>query len=114
MSMNKMNGSAPSTKIRVAVIVEPDGVGFYAHCPAFEGIHIDGATPEEALKRTHDAVEWYLGSLIRHGEPLPVGPDCEVIDGLPQTHAYAMHTVAPTGAFRKNLDMSWPLACGTS
>ena len=91
-------------RIRVSVVVEPDGDGFHAYCPAFEGLHIDGKTPEEALERTSDALRWYLDSLERHGDPLPVGPDCVVDDGLPPIPTY----IAPAGAILQHVEVPWP------
>lgn len=62
-------------KIRVRVVVEPDEDQFYVHAPALPGLHIDGPTKKEALRRTRDGIRAYLDSLKNRGEPLPVGPD---------------------------------------
>ena len=67
-------------RIKVSVVVEQDGERFHAYCPAFEGLHIDGESEKEAIARTCKALDWYLDSLERNGDPLPVGPDC-VVDG---------------------------------
>ncbi len=91
-------------KIRVSVVVEPDGGGFHAYCPAFKGLHIDGETQQDAIERTCRALEWYLDSLERHGDPLPVGPDCVVEDGRPRI---PVHSVPP-GAILKNVEVPWP------
>lgn len=58
---------------RVNVIVEPDEIGFHAYCPALKGLHTCGDTKEEALSNVSDAVVAYLQSLIKHGEPIPIG-----------------------------------------
>ena len=92
-------------KFRILVIVEPDDHGFHAYCPAFEGLHIDGETVEQAIERTVDALEWYLRSLERHGDPLPVGPDCVVIEGRPHPPVFT----ASADAFLENIEMPWPL-----
>ena len=60
-------------QVSVLVIVEKDGPGFYAHAPALKGLHIDGATEEEALKNAEEAIDVYFESLRKHGEPLPEG-----------------------------------------
>ena len=57
----------------VQIIVEPDEGGFYAYCPALKGLHVGGDTEEEALQNARDATIAYLHSLIRHGEPIPIG-----------------------------------------
>lgn len=66
--------------IRVTTIIEPDDDGFHAYCPAFPGLHIDGPTIEETKRRTIPAIELYLVSLAKHGDPIPVGPHC-VVEG---------------------------------
>ncbi|MBA7490765.1 hypothetical protein ES702_01308 [subsurface metagenome] len=61
------------TNYRIQVIIEPDGPGFHAYCPALEGLHTCGETEEEALKNAKDAISAYLQSLIKHNDPIPVG-----------------------------------------
>ena len=90
--------------IRVSVVVEPDGERFHAHCPAFEGLHIDGATEQEAVERTCEALAWYLDSLERHGDPLPVGPDCVVEGDRQRVPVYRV----PVGSILKSVDVPWP------
>lgn len=60
-------------RIKVEFIVKPDGESFHAYCPALKGLHVDGATVEEALENAETAADLYLQSLIEHGEPLPLG-----------------------------------------
>lgn len=60
-------------KFKVEVIVEPDEDGFHAFCPALKGLHVDGGTREEAVANARDAVLAYVASLIKHGDPLPLG-----------------------------------------
>lgn len=62
-------------RLSFSVLVEPDGDGFYAHCPTFKGIHVDGKTEDEAFNHAVEAVRCYLFSLARHGEPIPVGAE---------------------------------------
>lgn len=68
--------------LSVSVVVEPDEDRFHAYCPALKGLHVDGDTVEEALGRIPDAVDVYVASLNRHGDPLPIGPDCKVTRGV--------------------------------
>lgn len=65
-------------KVRVTVVIEPDGEQFHAYCPALPGIHINGPTVEEACERTIPAIEWYLDSLDEQGDPIPVGPGLDI------------------------------------
>jgi predicted RNase H-like HicB family nuclease len=69
------------SRLSFSVLVEPDGDEFYAHCPAFKGIHVDGQTEEEAFRHAIQAVNCYIESMIRHGEPLPECAEYEVDGG---------------------------------
>jgi predicted RNase H-like HicB family nuclease len=87
--------------LRFRAIVEPDDGGFHAYCPAFKGLHVDGATQKDALRNLAEAASAYLNSLAAHQEPLPIGPDCaldEEEQGLQ----------IPPGALSEYLDLQWP------
>ena len=88
--------------LRIQIIVARDGRGFHAYCPAFKGIHMYGRTEQEALDRAKDGVLWYLRSLDRHDDPIPVGLGC-VIDEPAEMQI-------PRGAVQQNMDVRWPLA----
>ena len=60
-------------EFKVRVIIEHDGDGFHAYCPALKGLHTCGDTPEEVLSNAKDAAIAYLRSLIKHGDPIPIG-----------------------------------------
>jgi len=62
---------------RIQVVIEPDEGGFHAYCPALKGLHTCGETEQEALQNAKDAAIAYLQSLLKHGDPIPVG----VIEG---------------------------------
>jgi predicted RNase H-like HicB family nuclease len=54
------------------VRLEKDEDGYVvAECPALPGCLTQGKTREEALANIKDAIEGYLVSLRKHGEPLP-------------------------------------------
>ena len=63
----------PIIEFRIEVVIEPDDSGFHAYCPALKGLHTCGDTEEEALRNARDAATTYLQSLIKHGDPIPVG-----------------------------------------
>ena len=87
--------------LKISVIVERDEDGsFYAHAPALKGLHVDGATEQEALHNAMEAVQAYLESLSQHGDPLPIGPDLTV-------HEEAIPEVPP-GALLHSLTVQWP------
>lgn len=56
----------------ILICVENDGDAYYAHCPALEGVHVDGETREEALENAKVAAVLYIKSLIKHGDPIPI------------------------------------------
>lgn len=68
-----MHGGKPMIEFVITVVVESDDDSFHAYCPALKGLHTCGATEEEALRNAADAAVAYLRSLIKHGEPIPVG-----------------------------------------
>jgi predicted RNase H-like HicB family nuclease len=77
----------------VMIVIEPDGDGFHAFCPALKGLHIDGQTEEEALQNAMEGAILYLESLIRHGDPIPIGVGVRDIDeyGIPP-QSYPKHS----------------------
>lgn len=91
-------------KIQVSVVLERDEDRFHAYCPAFQGLHIDGRSEEQALERTRTALELYMNSLSRHDDPLPVGPYCVVEDDMSPSAEYRV----PADAILKNIEIPWP------
>lgn len=59
-------------RFTVDIVIEPDGDQFHAYAPALKGLHVGGATEDEALKNAIDATELYLTSMINHGDPIPL------------------------------------------
>jgi len=57
-------------KFRVLIEQDEDGV-FIASCPTFPGCVSDGPTREQAVVNIKDALEGYLTSLVKSGDPLP-------------------------------------------
>ncbi len=58
--------------MRYRVTIEQDEEGVYvAECPSLPGCISQGATRQEALANIKDAIEGYLESLRKHGEPIP-------------------------------------------
>ena len=69
-----MNGvGVPIVEFLVGIEVEPDEGGFHAFCPALSGLHVGGDTKEEALQNAKEAAKAYIVSLMKHGEPIPLG-----------------------------------------
>ncbi len=86
--------------LRISVVVTPDGDGYHAYTPALKGLHVDGATIQEAVNNAVKAIEVYLTSLELHGDPLPIGPDLSVHEEITQE--------VPQDAILRNVTMQWP------
>ncbi len=54
--------------------LEDDG-SYHAFCPTLPGCHSYGATIEEAKKNVKEAIEAYVESLAKDGEPIPEEKD---------------------------------------
>ena len=82
---------ATERKVRVRfsvnIVVEPDDGQFHAFCPALKGLHVGGRTEKEALKNAVDGAIVYLESLIKRGDPIPIGVAVERLSaGRRETH----------------------------
>jgi antitoxin HicB len=67
--------------MRYRVYIEPDEDGiFVATCPSLSGCVSQGRTRAEATANIREAIEGYLKSLRKHGDPLPPSIIEEVIE----------------------------------
>ena len=66
-------------KFRITIEQDEDGV-FIAECPSLPGCISQGRTRAEALENIQDAIQGYLESLRKHGEPIPPGIDEEIVE----------------------------------
>jgi predicted RNase H-like HicB family nuclease len=96
-------------KIKIAVEVERDGDSFYAHCPGLKGLHVDGATEEEAVHNAMEAASLYVDSMIRHNDPLPVG-------AYLRTEEQYLRPSQSRRSLSRNVEVPWPTAqvCGVN
>lgn len=88
-------------RMKVSIVVEPDGKSFHAYCPAFSGLHVDGVSVDDAVKHAKEAVRIYVTSFIMNREPLPLGPDCSILkeEQIPPV---------PPGALLRYFELQWP------
>lgn len=60
------------TEREYVIIIHPDETsGYWTEVPALPGCGSQGETVEEAAAMTRDAIQAYLASLIKHGDPIP-------------------------------------------
>jgi len=59
-------------KFLVYLEVAEEG-GYIASCPQLPGCVTQGETVEEAMAMVKDAIQGYIASLQKHGEPIPQG-----------------------------------------
>jgi predicted RNase H-like HicB family nuclease len=61
------------------VILHPEEEGgYWVECPSLPGCISQGDTKEEALVNIKEAIEAYIESLQKHGEPIPEDDAIEV------------------------------------
>ena len=77
-SANQLNGflngmvKHAGLKLKYRIIVEQDEDGiFVAEAPSLPGCVSQGNTRDEALVNVKEAIEGYLESLRKHGDPIP-------------------------------------------
>jgi antitoxin HicB len=66
-------------KFRVVIEQDEDGK-FIASCPTLPGCVSDGSTRDEALVNMKDAMEGYLTSLSKSGDPIPAPITEEIVE----------------------------------
>ena len=66
-------------KYRVYLEQDEDGV-FVASCPALPGCVSQGETRRDATANMQEAIEGYLKSLQKHGDPVPPSILEEIIE----------------------------------
>ncbi len=66
-------------KFRVLIHEDEDGM-FVAECPTLPGCVSQGKTRAEARENIAEAIEGYLASLKKHGEPIPPPIHEEVVE----------------------------------
>jgi antitoxin HicB len=66
-------------KYRVVIEQDEDGV-YVVECPSLPGCISQGKTRAEALVNIQDAIQGYLASLKKHGEPVPPPITEEIIE----------------------------------
>lgn len=58
--------------MKYRIVIEPDEDGkFVAHCPTLPGCWSQGDTRDAAKRNIADAINGYLESLRKNGDPIP-------------------------------------------
>jgi predicted RNase H-like HicB family nuclease len=68
----KVKINTKELKFKVPIIVEPDGVIYYARSPALPGLMMDGVTEAEALQSAREGAAALLRCMIHDGDPIPL------------------------------------------
>jgi antitoxin HicB len=68
-----------AVKFRVIIEQDEDGI-FVASCPALPGCISQGKTRAEAQANIREAIQGYLESLAKHGEPIPPAISEEIVE----------------------------------
>ncbi|HLJ39863.1 MAG TPA: type II toxin-antitoxin system HicB family antitoxin [Candidatus Acidoferrales bacterium] len=66
-------------RFRVLVSQDEDGM-FVAECSNLPGCVSQGKTHDEAITNIRDAIQGYLASLQKHGEPIPPSIHEEIVE----------------------------------
>ena len=66
-------------KFRTLIEEDEDGA-FVATCPTLPGCVSQGRTRDEARRNIIEAIEGYLESLKKHGDPIPPSIHEEMVD----------------------------------
>ena len=58
--------------MKFLITLEGDEDGFIvASCPILPGCHSQGKDREEAIANITEAIQAYIASMVKHGEPVP-------------------------------------------
>ncbi|MCH7802144.1 MAG: type II toxin-antitoxin system HicB family antitoxin [Chloroflexi bacterium] len=58
--------------MKFAITLETDEDGYIVvSCPALPGCHSQGKTKDEAIANIKEAIEGFVESMRKHGEPIP-------------------------------------------
>ena len=67
--------------MRFRIVIEQDEEGgFVTTCPSLPGCVSQGDTRDEVIANMRDAIDGYVASLRKHGEPIPPSIDEEVVE----------------------------------
>ena len=67
--------------MKFAITLEYDEDGYIVvSCPALPGCHSQGKTREEAIDNIRQAIQGYITSMRKHGEPIPSITEVEELE----------------------------------
>ena len=67
--------------MKFVITLERDEDGYtVVSCPALPGCHSQGKTREEAIANISEAIQGYVASMRKHGEPVPSITEVEEVE----------------------------------
>jgi len=90
-------------KFLVYLEVAEEG-GYIVSCPQLPGCVTQGETVEEALAMVKDAIQGYITSLQKHGEPIP--PSLEKKNNAKDIKRGVLHSIIKQSGLSKEKFMS--------
>lgn len=66
------NTKKQKLNFKVPLVIKKDTVGYHVFSPPLKGLHVDGDTPEEALKIGIEAAKLHLQTMIEYGDSIPL------------------------------------------
>ncbi|MGB2885396.1 MAG: type II toxin-antitoxin system HicB family antitoxin [Dehalococcoidia bacterium] len=67
--------------MKFAITLEQDEDGYIVtSCPALPGCHSQGRTKKEAIANVKEAIQGYVASMRKHGEPIPSLKEVEEVE----------------------------------
>jgi len=68
----------------IKIIIEPDGDGYYAHCPGLPGVFACGNTEVEALTNANDAATSIIRTKLKLGESVQENENLKKVTSKPR------------------------------
>lgn len=79
MNNTKLGRPLQAVKFRVRIVVEKDGLDFYAYCPDLKGVCATGESKREAFQNCVSATGQHLQVMLKNQLPISIGCVDEIV-----------------------------------